>query len=128
MRWNSGPEAHSRAAQTPIEVRIASVRAGGEAYRGTPRFVQDNLDKLDQERRAVKQPNYVVAIFESETLSAYDHFCWTISLHPDFENDFALSARGAYLVHATPRLSFTDLPVHGAGNPFIDLRINNAMI
>jgi len=102
----------------PAALGIATASAGGEAYRGTPIFIQDNLDKLDQERRAAISTEYVVAIVESERLSSYGKFCWALSLRPDFENDFALSARGAYLVHATEQVSFTDLPFHGIGAPF----------
>ena len=102
----------------PAELGIAAITVGDEAYRGTPIFIQDNLDKLDQERRTAKSRDYVVAVLESERLSSYGRFCWAVSLRPDFQNDFALSARGAYLRHATPQVSFTDLSFRGIGAPF----------
>lgn len=80
-----------------------------------------DLDKLDQERRAAKSGGSVVAIIESEKLSSYGKFCWAVSLRPDFQRDFALSARGAYLFRATPQVSFADLRFHGIGNPFVTI-------
>jgi len=104
--------------RVPPALAVASARVGGEAYQSAPLFIQDNLDKLDQERRSAKTPDFVVTVLESEKLSSYGKFCWTISLRPDFETDFALSARSAYLLHGTPQVTFSDLTHYGSGDPY----------
>lgn len=48
------PPVQSQGAQTPIGVGIASIILGDAAYKGAPTFIQDNLGKLDQERRPTK--------------------------------------------------------------------------
>lgn len=74
-------------------VEISSVKAGGSALQGTPLFLQDHMLKLRQE-----QPEAVVSVVESQELSRYEHFRWIVFLTQDFQSNFGLSARAAYLM------------------------------
>ena len=106
----------------PSALAIDQVRAGGDAYRDAPAFIRDNLDRLDQERRIAKNPDFVVAVIESTpTISAYGHYCWTLSLAQDYQADFALSARAAYLENAGMPRTFTELDFRGQGQPYFSI-------
>src|SRR4029077_3183575 len=95
------------------------VRVGGDAYRDAPAFVRDNLDRLESERAPFKNLDHIVMTVESTAAaSAYGRFCWTLNLAEDYQADFALSARAAYLIHAGAPPELVDLNVRGLGQPF----------
>lgn len=116
------PSAAAVGTFVPSALEIGQLRAGGDAYRDAPAFIRDNLDKLDQERRTAKNPDFVVSVIESApTASIYGHYCWTLSLAQDYQADFALSARAAYLVHAGLPRTFTELDFRGQGQPYVSI-------
>lgn len=100
----------------PTNLEIASVRAGSTAFINTSAFLADHLDRLENEQRNARRPDHIVGIVESEPLQDYGRFCWTVTLARDYEPDFALSARAAYLLH--PDASFRELEEGGIGQPY----------
>jgi len=103
----------------PLNVSIADIQTGADAYRDSPAFLRDNLDKLETEQQRAKRPDCVIATIESEKLASYGRFCWMISLRGDYpRKNFALSVRAAYLVHSGEHFTFDDLRFSGAGDPF----------
>jgi hypothetical protein len=94
-------------------VAILSVRSDGEAYQEGPIFEGDNLYKLQDEHG-----DAIVGILTSVELARYQHLRWVVSLAQDFQADFALSARAAYLTRLDRQpLSFSALNWSGRQGP-----------
>jgi hypothetical protein len=105
----------------PVNVSISSVPVGAGAFRDTPSFVRDNLAKLEDEQREANPPDHVVGVIESESLAGYGQFCWNVALAQDYQADFALSARAAYLTHADSQRSFVELSLSEIGKPYYSI-------
>ena len=102
----------------PNSVSISSIPAGADAFRDAPSFTRDNLAVLEDEQRRANPPDHVVGVVESELLGAYGRFCWKVALAQDYQADFALSTRAAYLMHASSPSRFEELNLSEIGKPY----------
>jgi len=105
----------------PNNVSISSVQAGADAFRDEPSFTRDNLAVLEDEQRRANPPDHVVGVVESELLGAYGRFCWKVALAQDYQADFALSTRSAYLMHPSPPGRFEELNLNEMGKPYTSI-------
>jgi hypothetical protein len=101
-------------------VEISAVRSGGDTFQETPIFEQDHLRRLQEEH-----PDGIVTLISSVPLSHYQHFHWIVSIAPDFQSDFALSARGAYrIVSGQQPITFSSLDQSGRrGPPYREIEV-----
>lgn len=110
---------HPLAQDTPRSVaktlNIALVKTGAAAFEDVPapNFPGDHLYELQQEHG-----DGVFGILTSVELGHYQHFWWVISVAGDFQSDFALSARAAYVTSVAGKpVSFSPLNFTGRQGP-----------
>src|SRR3990172_6344584 len=121
----NGPSPASRepVRDAATTVGIVAVRGINDILRNFPVFVHDHLAKLQEESINVPLDSVPIVI-ESEPLSRYHPFRWTVLLVDDYKEYFALSFRAVYLVRGKDSEAFfRSLQWNGDGPPYQSITV-----